>query len=224
MNMRNLTLQRPSKRVVMAGSLVVSMFAVGAVIGSATGQSSVLAQASDALQNFMGRSPGERSDVDLIKGKIKGARVAGKPGRTVGVPAERALGKVFDTPPEAEVAGNSPLILPQEVLPGAAVPLGQIATGPQTGTGGSPGGGTIGGPGGGFPGGGGGGIIVPPNPTPTPNPTDTPGPGPSPTPTPPDVVTAVPEPGTWLLMLFGFGFYGFAMRKRAGRNIVAASG
>jgi PEP-CTERM motif len=36
------------------------------------------------------------------------------------------------------------------------------------------------------------------------------------------VRTAVPEPATWLMMLTGFGFIGFSMRRRQKRNLAAA--
>ena len=78
-----------------------------------------------------------------------------------------------------------------------------------------------------------------PTPTavPTPAPTATPAPEPSPTPTLPPIVVvptplpttvappvtgAVPEPGTWMMLLFGFGLVGGVIRRRRGR-ISAAS-
>ena len=36
--------------------------------------------------------------------------------------------------------------------------------------------------------------------------------------TPSDVTAPVPEPGTWAMMLFGFGALGFAMRRRRGKG------
>ena len=38
--------------------------------------------------------------------------------------------------------------------------------------------------------------------------------------TPPSVPIVAPEPGTWLMMLGGFGMIGFAMRRRARRSLV----
>src|SRR3546814_16965320 len=62
---------------------------------------SVLAQSSDALDRYTGRSPGERGENDILKGKAR--RIADRLfGRRVnsGGPEQRALGKMFDTPPE----------------------------------------------------------------------------------------------------------------------------
>jgi hypothetical protein len=36
------------------------------------------------------------------------------------------------------------------------------------------------------------------------------------------VKTAVPEPATWMMMLFGFGFIGFAMRRKKSARLAAA--
>jgi hypothetical protein len=66
--------------------------------------------------------------------------------------------------------------------------------------GGGPGGGG-GGPGGGGGGPGGGGGGPPPPPPPPPPPTPTP-------------FSAVPEPGTWAMMLLGFGMIGLTLRRR----------
>src|SRR3546814_17805656 len=65
---------------------------------------SVLAQSSDALDRYTGRSPGERGETDILKGKAR--RIADRLfGRRVdsGGPEQRALGKIFDTPPEDSI-------------------------------------------------------------------------------------------------------------------------
>ena len=33
-------------------------------------------------------------------------------------------------------------------------------------------------------------------------------------------IAAVPEPGTWAMMIFGFGAIGLAMRRRSGRQVL----
>jgi hypothetical protein len=158
----------------------------------------VFAQTSDAIDRFMGRSPGERGETDLLKGKARkiADRLLGRPAGD-GEPEQRALGKIFDTPPEESLNQLAPAPDPApfaEPLPAAGTPLGS--------TGGVPGG-----TGGGFPGFPGGIVpVVPPGPPVTPiDP---------PTPPPPPPVPAVPEPGTWALMLIGFGLCGAALRRR----------
>ena len=158
----------------------------------------LLAQTSDAISRFMGRSPGERDETDIIKGKQgKGSlvdRMLGK-GAPEEEPEQRALGKIFDTPPE-EAIGQlvappaEPMALNTD--PGNIAPLGPLARVP-------------GGPSPGFPGG----IstIVPQGPG-----GQTPGQPSEPEPPPP--VNAVPEPGTWALMILGFALCGAALRRR----------
>src|SRR3546814_6850701 len=61
-------------------------------------------QSSDALDRYTGRSPGERGETDILKGKAR--RIADRLfGRRVnsGGPEQRALGKIFDTPPEDSI-------------------------------------------------------------------------------------------------------------------------
>ena len=166
----------------------------------------IVQKGSNAVQAFLGRSPGERGAVDALKGKAK-AKVAGndKPAEK-SKPAQRALGKVFDEPlvslagplaPAPVVdfipldAGPSVAVLPAVALPG---PVGSGGFSPSFG-----GGGFIGG------GGGGGGIAPPPPPPPPP-------------PSPP-VVAAVPEPSTWILLLMGFAAVGSSLRRNKARHI-----
>lgn len=178
---------------------------------------SLMAQASEVLDRFVGRSPGERGETDLIKTKVKRAKgkfadklLATAPRAKAGGPEERALGKIFDTPPEEAVNDLSENPLGPLALGGpgsdALIPLADIAS-----PGGRPGGS-------GFPGG----IstVVPPGTSGTPgNPTDPAGPTDTTNPvdpTPP--VAAVPEPATWALMLLGFGLCGAALRRRHQRS------
>jgi hypothetical protein len=171
---------------------------------------SLMAQTSEALSRFVGRSPGERGETDLLKTKVKGAKkkfsdklLASAPRAKDSEPEQRALGKIFDTPPEDAVrALGDPTVGPLALGdpdPGQMIPLGDIGT-----AGGNP-----------IPGGFPGGIstVVPPGTSAVPgdptDPTTPPGTDPG---IPP--VAAVPEPGTWALMLIGFGLCGAAMRRR----------
>jgi hypothetical protein len=82
-------------------------------------------------------------------------------------------------------------------------------------------------------GGGGGGFYpYPPTPTPEPTPTPVPTPVPTPSPTPPVVINppgpgtptpipGVPEPATWAMMILGFGFVGYRLRRRTAHVVVA---
>jgi hypothetical protein len=158
----------------------------------------VLAQSSDALDRLTGRSPGERGETDLLKGKAR--RIAERLlGRRInsGEPEQRALGKIFDTPPEESINELSqtpgPLALTDPV-PTGLLPLGDTGGTPTGSGGGLPG----------FPGG----IstVVPPGTSVTPIDPTTPG--------VPPPVAAVPEPGTWVTMLLGFGLCAAALRRR----------
>lgn len=157
------------------------------------------------------RSPGERQKGELSKTKIKtAARVSGK------APPPRALGKVFPPKPSpleqlAKVVVASPpppvavpvapppaiadVITPAAVLPSVPIQTaGLIASFAPIG-----GGGFIGGA-----------------PPPVNNVAVVP-------PVPP-VSTAVPEPGTWLMMLLGFGVIGSTVsRRRPNRALSTAS-
>lgn len=160
----------------------------------------LLARASNVLQNFVNRSPGERGETDLIKTKIKrdfdGAGNDRARGPQRDAPEERALGKIFDTPPEEAIEqmvgtplGPLELAEPDTSL----IPISDVETfdsGP-----GAPA----------FPGG----IstVVPPVTTVPENPT-------IPVPPPPPVTGAVPEPETWALMILGFALCGAALRRR----------
>lgn len=163
---------------------------------------SLYAQTTDALSRFVGRSPGERSETDLLKGKArKDSSLADRLfGRRIndGGPDQRALGKIFDTPPEESIkeitqVPPGPVAL-SDPIPSGLLPLGDVGT---------PSSATVGGPSLGFPGGIG--TVVPPGTTTPGNPT-TPG-----VDTP---VAAVPEPATWAMMLMGFGLCGVALRRR----------
>ena len=195
-----------SKRRIAAGAAALAVLATTSVtVPLFSGDGGLLlAQASDALQRFVDRSPGERGETDLIKTKVKRDFGAPASARALGpqrdAPEERALGKIFDTPPEEAVDQLSenplgPLALadPDPSL----LPLGDAGTI----------GGTPSGPG--FPGG----IstVVPPIATDPGDPT-------TPVDPEPPVTGAVPEPGTWALMILGFALCGAALRRRNGHS------
>lgn len=158
------------------------------------------------LSEFINRSPGERGEVDRIKGIIK-SMVPPPEAPSPKVPSQRALGKIFKPEPFGIFALQEgpiePLIIPIETL---GTPAGLIPFGPATNASGSFGSGAGAGPGslavapfpsapsdgGGSSGGGGGGG------------TDNPAPPP---------VGAVPEPSTWALLLMGFFGVGFGLRR-----------
>ena len=156
------------------------------------------------LSEFINRSPGERGEVDRIKGIIKSI-VPPPEAPSPKIPTQRALGKVFKPEPFGIFALQEgpieSLIIPLEEVgtPGGVVPFvpATSASGPfNSGAGAVPGsfavalspstpsnGGTSGGDGGG-----------------------------SDNPAPPSV-GAVPEPSTWALLLMGFFGVGFGLRR-----------
>ena len=168
----------------------------------------IVSNGSNAVQAFLGRSPGERGAVDILKGKAKSKvaandKPAGKP-----KPSQRALGKTFDDP-LVSLAGPISAAPVVEFLPLDAAPtsagLPAVAISGPVGSGGfSPGfggGGFIGGGGGGGSGGDG---TVPPVAAP---------------PVLPPVAAPVPEPSTWILLLMGFAAVGFSLRRKKATHI-----
>jgi hypothetical protein len=154
------------------------------------------------------RSPGERAQGALASLKHKRApaiheRALPKVRRPAAPPISPLAAIVAGPPVPPAIPPAAPIYSLMTGPPTAIPPIGAI---PVSGGGGPP---IIGSPGGG--GGGGGGVIVPPV-------TTTPG-----TPTPPTQTSAVPEPGTWALMLLGFGFVGLAVRRDRRRAAVAAA-
>jgi hypothetical protein len=212
----------------LAGIAALSIVALAPVAMSALpGRAEAAVEAAvgegrNALADLEGRSPGARL-VGIATKSVKAvARALGaSPDDTTEEPEQRALGKVFDAPPTEDMLLDlrAPLgtAFPDGVLPAdAVVPGGEFGGGSPGGFGfprgassggfavlpaGSSGGGSSGGSsGGGSSGGGssGGGSS---------------GGGSSGGGTPP--VAAVPEPGTWMLMILGFGAIGSVMRRRA---------
>jgi len=155
------------------------------------------------------RSPGERAQGALASLKHKRApaiheRALPKVRRPAAPPISPLAAIVAGPPVPPAIPPAAPIYSLMTGPPTAIPPIGAI---PVSGGGAPP---IIGSPGGGG-GGGGGGVIVPPV-------TTTPG-----TPTPPTQTSAVPEPGTWALMLLGFGFVGLTVRRDRRRAAVAAA-
>ena len=157
---------------------------------------------SNAVQAFLGRSPGARGATDIMKGKAKSKLAENTPPLGGSKPTQRALGKTFDEPLQS-LAGPLAPAAPIEFLPldtsssGATLPAIALPI-PVGGGFFSP---VTGGFGGGIGGGGGGGGD-----TPTPPP-------PPPPPAPPPIAAAVPEPSTWMLLLIGFAAVGASLRR-----------
>ena len=200
----------------LAGIAALSLVALAPVaMSTLSGRAEAAVEAAvgegrDALADLEGRSPGARL-VGIATKSVKAvARALGaSPDDTAEEPEQRALGKVFDAPPTEDMLLDlrAPLgtALPDGVVPADAIALGGGSPGgfgfprggssggfavlPAGSSGSSSGGGSSGG-GGGSSGGGSSGGGTPP-------------------------VAAVPEPGTWMLMILGFGAIGSVMRRRA---------
>ena len=192
-----------------SGQKLFSQFGVGESFAQTTEAAGrILNNGSNAVQAFLGRSPGERGAIDILKGKstakvAAGDKSAGKP-----KPSQRALGKTFDDP-LVSLAGPilpAPAVefLPLDAEPTSAVIPAVAISGPGGSGGFSPGfggGGFIGGGGGGGSGGEG---VVPPVAAP---------------PILPPVAAPVPEPSTWILLLMGFAVVGSSLRRKNATQI-----
>lgn len=150
-------------------------------------------QARNVLDMLSGRSPGERTEAQLIK---KGRKVESRWLSSASLPPPKeeiekevpdrmiAMADLphhqFDQPPsDIAVPPLFPIVPPGGIVPPVGPPGGGLP------------------PGGGFPPGGGG---IPPG-----------GGGPPPPPPPPALV---PEPSTWATMLIGFALLGGVIRRR----------
>lgn len=186
--------------VTIAGAAVLAFAVIAPTAGyiltnSANAADDIAASAGavDPLDGLSGRSPGERLFGIATKLAQRGAGLT--PDGPFGAgdgddPQQRALGQIFDEPPVSDDFAFAPLTTePPLVGPEVFDPIG-----PGPGGGFSPGG-----PGGGFiPGGSSGGGSS--------------GGGSSGGTTPP--VPGIPEPGTWALMILGFGAVGASLRRR----------
>jgi hypothetical protein len=180
------------RRLRMMGAAAAFIVALGSALGIASLTGTDLAGAAatraETLMDLLDkRSPGERTEGQLTKTKTRQHMLADQ----VAVPPPRAPMEV------AQLIAPPPGIVPVDVggppaelaLTTPPQPLGAIFASPPGGGGGGP------------PGGGGG----------TPG-----GPG-SPPNSPPLTPPAVPEPGTWLTMLAGFGCVGWMLRRQKAR-------
>jgi PEP-CTERM motif len=172
----------------LASVLSIASFSDVDVAGAAVAR-------AESLADLMSRrSPGERTEAQLTKIKHKQAALLAERERPeVPIPSLYRPAIAAFVPPAAELA----VIPTTDTLLAQSAPLLPAVFAPMTG---SPiffsgGGGGVGGGGGG--GGGTPGQTTPQQPPSAPG--DTP---------------AVPEPGTWTMMIAGFGLCGFALRRR----------
>lgn len=200
-------------RMTVAGALCLAAMISAPLAVTSLGSKGIalpgLASAQQLMSMLDARSPGEREKGALAQSKIKK--------RLAQVPRERALGKTFPPKPPAieqlaRVVVPAPPVPVESVPPVAPLippaaadiisPAGLIASAP---------------PFGGGPIIGGGGLLPPPPPSGgnAPPTAEVPPGGP--------VVSPVPEPGTWLTMLLGFGIIGTAMTRRRNRTRLAAA-
>jgi len=197
--------RRRNAAFVGALALAAPLSLAFADFGGASMVEAAVSKAQSLADMLNQRSPGERTAAQLTKTKHKQIALA----------RSRPLVRKPAAPPLApnphELAN---ILMPPPAL--VPAPLGQVAIGPPPGLDtivAPPPGNSIvippGGGGGGTPGGGGGG---------------TPGGGPPATnPTPPAIITsAVPEPATWMTMLFGFGLIGWRIRRGRAQQALAA--
>lgn len=161
--------------------------------------------AFQTLSDFINRSPGERGEIDKLKGVFtKG--FGPQEDRTSVIPrSQRALGKVFGPDPlTIDAAQQEPIQPLTSAFADVETPLGLIpidqtisgSSGPGTGTNTIPGSVIFGQNGSSSSGGSGGGGDNPP----------------------PPPMSAVPEPSAWALLLVGFFGAGFALRKSKTKN------
>jgi hypothetical protein len=178
-----------------------------------------VAAAREALDVMDQRSPGERTEASMTKGKprIDVDRVA------------RALPRIRD----ARASSQPPATAQSLVAAAAAAPdeafAAPAAAGAPVAFAGAPGGVGGGGPGGVFfppfggggGGGGGGGLVFVPPGEETP---ETPGTPPGTPGTPPTSTAPIPEPASWAMMIMGFAVAGVFARMRSRRRSEAHRG
>jgi hypothetical protein len=187
---RRIRVVQRQRRHRILGAAAALAFALTSALGVASFTGTDLAgAAATRAQNLMElldkRSPGQRTEGQLTKTKSHHRMLADRlPAPDVNAPVE--LAQMIAPPPSGLVPVDVGAPSPELSFLAPPQPAGAIFFPPQGGT---PGGG--GGPRGGCCGEG-----TPPG-TPT-------------TPTPP----AVPEPGTWMTMLFGFGLIGWVLRRQ----------
>ena len=189
----------------IAGALLLLAIAGGGAFTFAPGVSVAMQEATSQLGDFLARSPGERSDADILKGKKGGKGSAVATQLADAKPRDEEVLSNAITPVEDDLASTAPIVEGDEPVLALSdledTSTGDLASAPllQTIPGRSPvpgltSGGLfpvgIGGGGSGGGGGGGGGGGTPPP------------------------VAAVPEPDTWIMMLIGMAMCGAALRRR----------
>nr|WP_314445819.1 PEPxxWA-CTERM sorting domain-containing protein [uncultured Sphingomonas sp.] len=181
-----------------AGAACLAVLASAPLAISALGAQEIELAGVTAARNVMalldGRSPGERAKGALTQSKVRLSQTD--------KPRARALGKVFPPKPSPMeqlsrvVVASPPPVAPLEVVsvdpPVVPGPVVPASLSSVPLTVGSV---IVGG------------SVLPPPPNIPPPPGGVPG--------------AVPEPGTWLMMLLGFGMVGSAMSRRKARAAVA---
>jgi len=192
---RRRMLEQRRRRRFLTGAAAIGLAVASAfAVASFTGADlggAATARAQSLIDLLDKRSPGRRTQGELTKTKVRHALLAS---RLAAVPSTKLPAEL-----EQVLAAPPPALLPVDV---AAPPLVEMAA-PLL-------------PPGIFasPPGGGGGVTSPPGGG---GPGSPPGQPPL-TPVPPP---AVPEPGTWLTMLVGFGLMGFLLRRRPTRATLA---
>lgn len=191
------------RRIVLASAAILSIalgtaFSVASFTGVDLANAAV--QRARSFSDLLNaRSPGERTEGQLSNTKHRHAVLADRDAEPADIkqPLKNFAEALLPTAPP-EVIIDAPPQVPEFAL--------QLPPPPVFFT--PPGGGVVTPPGGGTPppGGPGGPPNQPPeNPPPPPNP-------------PP----ALPEPGTWLMMILGFGMVGLALRRNAPIPLVAS--
>lgn len=186
----------------LASALAIANFMQVDLAGAATGR------AKSFMQLLTDRSPGERTEAQLIKHRA--SHVLAERDSAPELP--KVLSDVLAAPAPAAVVQSAlaPVPVPDlAAIASAPAIVGPIFAGPGGGAvigGGGGGGGSGGSSGGGGGGGGSPGGTTPETPV-TPLTPDTP---------------AVPEPGTWMTMLLGFGFMGRALRRGDSMQLIRA--
>lgn len=172
-----------------------SAFSLTSFPGSALADAAV-SRARGFLELMAERSPGERTRGELMKSR--GGALTGRETAPPGRPLPRNLVEVV-APPAAGLVPVGVEAPAPEIELASILPPGVLLVPPPSGIVFPPGGGGIAPPGGG--------VIAPPGGGDTP-----PGSPPGPPDTPPP--SAVPEPGTWMLMILGFGLAGWQIRRK----------
>lgn len=195
---RRILQRRRRARLLIGAGAIGFALSTALVVASFTGTDlagAAVTRARNVMELIDQRSPGARTQAQLTKMRRMAMAAPEKFAPPVNVPVN--LADLIAPPPAdfvpVEVAPKAP-----ELLFMSAPPGGIFLSPPPSGGGGGPPGG-----GGGPPGGGGG--TPPGSPPPTPS-----------------VPGAVPEPGTWMTMLLGFGFIGWSMRRQRAVARVAA--